>query len=607
MQHSQVPADFQPYLVVRIKVAQGAAGEVNAEWIRRHLQTWVSELHVPADCVCCVYCVRSGSDGASSENAALVAAANELGVAFRLLAESDADSAKMADIVVGPSGLSGTPADSLRQLAAQIQAFRTECHERSIDAAAQLQSLLSPAPDRKPRPRCLLEHWMSKSSRGRQRTESNRQPAVKVDSPTATEKLLSLARFRKAASMINLEADRQVKQLRRKLLLMALAVILLLQFCQYWTPQPAAQSDRLLWTSLRCLAFCFGCFLFFRIWRDYLRSLRQRLSERQDDHRAIAEALRVQFFWTAAGINKTVATHYPLRHNRALFFIRAIVSSVAMPWHNNQQEFDALSAAEQTERLRQIHSGWIDQQRLYFLRKQEDLSVRQRWQSLFANGLFWSGLLQLIAAMLTDLGQYQTSVARVAVACWEPLLFGTVAAAALLFVLRQLVIILGTHPDAQHHQADGNLFNRLAALFERAAEHWGATAVFALTTAAALTALAFGAPEESFWLPPAGNFGQILRTLCFSLYAILLANMGFSFLSRNVEHYRGMAELYGSKMQSLKDCLDQLANATESQRAKSLEAIREHLTEIGREAVDENSDWLQMHRANPVAPVSLSP
>ena len=588
--------EMLPRLMIRVQLAHGVAGELEAARVQECLGDLVRKLGVDAGSVCVV------DDGPAG---LLEQAAAGVGVGFMRLLGKELDEA-VASIVVGESGMSGGDLAAVAMLASQVEEFRRECEaRREIQAADVLRKLL---PARAPEPfriQSTLERWFRQMLRLTARRDGGARAAGDDVDGAGSARLAGMAKLRKCASDINIEADQQVKAMRRRLLWLALVVVFLLQCCQYWIPRFAAEEDLAAVNGWRLAAFVAGFVVFCGTWLYYARRRGRSIGMRQDEHRAIAESLRVQCYWTAAGIERSVAENYPLRQLEAMQYIRAVVSSVSMPLSLNRAEFDALSPEEQIARLRQIQRGWLAEQLGYFQRKAYELGVRQRWQSLAANGLLWGGVLQLCAGILADLSGKQAEISVVAAGYWQWLMCSVAAAVGVMWLMREAFVLIAGRSRNPAEPSHDDAFVRLVGRIERIAEHWGATAVFAVVTGVVLVAFAWGASAQSGWLPAGVNFNQVLRNLCFALSAFLHADMGFSFLSRNVAHYSSMAELYGERLKELQKLIGEFQAAAPERRPDVLRQIRRVLEQLGGEAIDENSDWLQMHRAAPVGPVSL--
>jgi hypothetical protein len=119
-----------------------------------------------------------------------------------------------------------------------------------------------------------------------------------------------------------------------------------------------------------------------------------RVEDRFLDYRALAEGLRVQFFWTLCGINENVSSHYLSKYEGLLTWIRKAVRSIEImtlragdgePARKNKTYLDI------TEKL------WIQSQLDYFGSKKRPLLIRSQQ---FGNVMFLSFVLTLLVALV---------------------------------------------------------------------------------------------------------------------------------------------------------------------------------------------------------------
>ena len=428
--------------------------------------------------------------------------------------------------------------------------------------------------------------------------------------PEPATKLQTLARQRRCASRINQAADGNMKTLRRRLLCLAGVVMLLLQLSQYWVPiqlTPAVNTRRL---GLLAAA---GCGLWIS-WVLYLQSRRRGMVTDQDDYRVLSEALRVQFYWTAGGTGQLVSQYY-LQHQRGgLSWIRAAVSSAAMPVSEDRVEFLKLSSAGQRQRLEQIRRGWLEEQTRYFENKSHELTVRQRWLTFFAKVLLFSGLVQLGTACVLEFTEHENwlsdFLSTLPVPPFWPLPMALLpvgllaVSSVIVFLFVQLLTCRANrqgYPVRRTSGAAGWLL-WIEGIVEQS---WTVFAATLLFSGACLVA-AYGLPETLSQLPSGRNLNQILRNLSFAGAGLLQAAMSFSFLSRNIAHYSSMAQVFRRATGQLTALLTGLTDVPGDARDQQVRQIQQLLVDLGTEALNENSDWLQRHRAAPVTPLMPS-
>lgn len=95
------------------------------------------------------------------------------------------------------------------------------------------------------------------------------------------------------------------------------------------------------------------------------------------DYRAIAEGLRVKFFWTLAGITDSVADHYLGKQRTELDWIRNGFRGWNVAEGQDHRSLDSMEGDDQQERLRFVCKYWIDHQQGYFRRAAESNLKKQ--------------------------------------------------------------------------------------------------------------------------------------------------------------------------------------------------------------------------------------
>jgi len=123
------------------------------------------------------------------------------------------------------------------------------------------------------------------------------------------------------------------------------------------------------------------------------KTSRDRVEDRFLDYRALAEGLRVQFFWTLSGITENVSSHYLSKYEGLLTWIRKAVRSIEIVTLQNES---AGPVRRQDEFLGITGKLWIESQLEYFSSKKRPLLVRTQQ---FGNVVFLSFVLTLIVAL----------------------------------------------------------------------------------------------------------------------------------------------------------------------------------------------------------------
>ena len=102
--------------------------------------------------------------------------------------------------------------------------------------------------------------------------------------------------------------------------------------------------------------------------------------QRADDYRAIAEGLRVQFYWLAFGTGESVASSYLQRQHNEVGWIRNVISAAAFPYEPMRYDFRSLSPKNWQTLLKGIREGWIRTQSKYF---SDNISKLKKQRSFF--------------------------------------------------------------------------------------------------------------------------------------------------------------------------------------------------------------------------------
>jgi hypothetical protein len=96
---------------------------------------------------------------------------------------------------------------------------------------------------------------------------------------------------------------------------------------------------------------------------------------RHEDYRALAEALRVQFFWMAAGLPKFAADQYRRKHAGDMFWIRGAMLECGL--YQDALERSAASREHLAQRLA-LTQRWVQGQAAYFATKSAEKERRKR-------------------------------------------------------------------------------------------------------------------------------------------------------------------------------------------------------------------------------------
>ncbi len=115
----------------------------------------------------------------------------------------------------------------------------------------------------------------------------------------------------------------------------------------------------------------------------FLRARRLQCQDKYQDYRALAEGLRVQFYWSLAGINDSVADYYLGKHRSELDWIRNAFRTWGIPM---------APPAPVPPQLDLVMEWWVHKQRVYFGtrrdgKKHKRSHKRVRYLLFFAGGM----------------------------------------------------------------------------------------------------------------------------------------------------------------------------------------------------------------------------
>jgi hypothetical protein len=236
----------------------------------------------------------------------------------------------------------------------------------------------------------------------------------------------------------------------------------------------------------------------------------QDYQNKHQDYRALAEALRIQFFWHVAGVSEKVVDHYLRKQRGALEWIRNALRAwdAELLAHEAREAQRGLSA----DRLGYVAKNWVSEQRNYFASK-----ARREQATLEAEEAKIERLVRISVALA--------------------LLLAVVLTVPLLVPLHEL--------EAIKHWVEDPWIHGLI--------------MIAIVTLAVTAGLRHGYNQQMARSEHAKQFGR-------------------------------MAELFDAGQNHL---ADQLAGG----RLDEASAL---LKELGQEALEENGDWVMLHRERPL-------
>jgi hypothetical protein len=352
---------------------------------------------------------------------------------------------------------------------------------------------------------------------------------------------------------------------------------------------------------------------------------RARIEEKRYDYRALAEALRVQIYWSAAGLNRSVAHDYMQRQKDELNWIRYVASEVSFPLERWPVFFENLSNPQQNTLLGYIRKKWIGGQIGNATRKCEGLSHKLHLTHIMCWGLAWAGLLQLPLMLVNQVNipfanwldqnhWWLTKFALVTSSFGLAILFvfGLELAIHSIkwlepFVPRWLkkTLHMVDHHFGEHEEpvAEPHFGRKL---ISKLVHYWQLAGV-ALFVGSLAFEMSYHLPELGDSFPDRANWWIINTGACLLSGALVLAWQERRFYSEEYRNYCSMRALYKSADRRLDLILNELASPDflhkrDWTRQRLVAEAQDILYQVGCEALSENADWLILHRARPLEP-----
>jgi hypothetical protein len=356
-------------------------------------------------------------------------------------------------------------------------------------------------------------------------------------------------------------------------------------------------------------------------WIVYFCFKRTAAAERCEDYRAIAEGLRVQFYWTACGSGESVASNYLLRQRGELGWIRKVISVAAFPYEPNRVRFNQLSPKDQRAALQNIRETWIGGQHAYFKKAIDNLNLRREVFSTYAQVLLWTGFV--LFAFFFFFASNSPALPR--------------RLAFLSFVTGSLILAMlyresirrpgrGMKKKRREREKNSRRSEQLISGFrkglftlpktflpERIRLCKGSHLILNGLAVGALSLSAIGAVyllEGTVpWLPSAYKLGSIFKYVALAGGVLCGAWVEVNFFAEHIRQYASMASLFQAAGLRFDEYLNWTEQAgkdrqegVEKQAVANMQAL---IVAVGREALSENAEWFVTHRTRPLEPVSV--
>ncbi|MCB1231625.1 MAG: hypothetical protein KDN19_15245 [Verrucomicrobiae bacterium] len=388
---------------------------------------------------------------------------------------------------------------------------------------------------------------------------------------------------------------------------------------------------RPLWGLFGLSIVCLGLTIFF----GHLVSGRE---EKDHDRRALAEGLRVQFYWCLAGLRRSVAGNYMQRTRTEMDWVRNAISSLSFPLEHWQRDFLNLHQKIQCHLLRLATENWVGppipnanaeppgkghpSQFHYYRRNHHDKSRELHIKHALGRAIAMAGFLHLPFLIGFATEKESTFEWRSEPWIWFFLLAGSglllhCHTAIQYFSNRELPTRFGlplqfknfdeffgcVFPHHSHARTEIDPCKRKLA----AVRNFGQLIPPALSVTLVSVSVCLMVSRISENLPGPFDFMIVGMGACLVGGALLIAYAEKRLLSEHAYQYGAAASLFASARLRLERNLSAMEKAVEKgdQDAfhEAREKIQDLLLALGKEALDENSEWLILHRARPMEPV----
>jgi hypothetical protein len=275
----------------------------------------------------------------------------------------------------------------------------------------------------------------------RQQSKSYLTPAL--PDFLADKRTNNLTEYFSAADTLAIYYQKKTKKYLQILFAAAMGATMTFEFYAY-----------ILTDSPEVLAFLF--ILLLCAYGLFFISARKRIQDKFQDYRALAEGLRIQFYWKLADIDESVANNYLKEQRSELDWIRHGLRSWSLPLFKSGKSLLSLSPEEEKLRWDIIINGWINDQYNYFAKSSEREIKLSRRMSRMANIFLFAGFALIAVNMI-----YHFSI-------------GHTALPVVLYIASILPIAAGLlfgYSDKRSFEAHARQYEKMAALFAKAKHH----------------------------------------------------------------------------------------------------------------------------------------
>lgn len=352
---------------------------------------------------------------------------------------------------------------------------------------------------------------------------------------------------------------------------------------------------------------------------------RARIEQKRYDYRAIAEALRVQIYWCVAGLNRSVAHDYMQRQKDELDWIRYVVSEVSFPLERWPKFFSELTNQQQNTLLRYVKEKWIGGQIENSTKKCASLSHKLHLTHVLCWGLAWAGLIQLPFMLLSEISVDFQEWLKINHWLLTKIAFFSSSIGLLVLIAFGIELAIHSikslkpwvpkwlstalhwvdHNFGQHEEpvAEPHLGRKI---ISNLVHYWQLAGV-ALFVGGLAFEMSYHLPELGEAFPDRSNWWIINTGACLLAGALMLAWQERRFYSEEYRNYCSMRTLYRSANRRLDLLLKELESTSHQgsndwTRQRLVAEAQDILYQVGCEALNENAEWLILHRARPLEP-----
>lgn len=388
-----------------------------------------------------------------------------------------------------------------------------------------------------------------------------------------------------------------------------------------------------------------------------LRLFQQHRNSRDEktrfDYRSFSEAFRVQVYWILAGLGRSVPASYMHRQRGEMDWFRRAISSTTAPYDRWKQWFQDLSPRQQIKTLRFVSDKWVRGQWEYFGSEYQLQHELHRFHQLVGFNFALAGCVFVVIGLLCLLFPHHVTAAAIpqapgfygAVTLSVPAVWLSLWVYGRFLVSRRLKQLQNSEahgvtslPRDDHESTwPRPWFSRLSDIQDSRKQRaklirwtWFWLEEFGRKC---------GLVRQIRWLFLCGSFvvfGTAFSLLVASLHLplpglpvwsvlfagifLLIGGMSVAYAEKQLysEHsyqYNAMGSFYRAALRRIEGHLhevEQLCDQVQADGSRDelngkmdlrIRAIQDVLQAVGEQALDENAEWLMLHRARPLEPV----